>query len=126
MDHIVIAKRSEVIIVYPATANTIAKIAHGFSDDLLTATILASNSPIILAPAMDANMYDNSATQENINILKNRGVTIVGPDKGRLASGLIGLGRVTTSEKILGYLNLILGKSGDLRELLRSWSTYNH
>jgi len=114
MDHVVLAKRSEIIIVYPATANTIAKIAHGFSDDLLTATILASNSPIILAPAMDANMYDNSATQENINILKNRGLTIVGPDRGRLASGLVGLGRVTSSEKILGYLNLILGKNGDL------------
>ena len=114
MDHVVLAKRSEIIIVYPATANTIAKIAHGFSDDLLTATILASNSPIILAPAMDANMYDNTATQENINILKNRGVTIVGPDRGRLASGLVGLGRVTSSEKILGYLNFILGKNGDL------------
>ena len=114
MDHVVLAKRSEIIIVYPATANIIAKIAHGFSDDLLTATILATDVPIILAPAMDANMYENPATQDNINILKNRGIKIVGPDMGRLASGLVGLGRVTDSEKILGNLNLILGQKGDL------------
>ena len=114
MDHVVLAKRSEIIIVYPATANIIAKIAHGFSDDLLTATILATDVPIILAPAMDANMYENPATQDNITILKNRGIKIVGPEMGRLASGLVGLGRVTDSEKILGNLNLILGQKGDL------------
>ncbi len=115
MDHVVLAKRSEIIIVYPATANIIAKIAHGFSDDLLTATVLATEAPVVIAPAMDANMYENSATQENINILKNRGITIVGPETGRLASGLVGLGRVVDSEKILGNLNLILGQNGDLK-----------
>ena len=115
MDHVLLAKRSEAIIVYPATANIIAKIAHGFSDNILTATILATEAPIILAPAMDANMYDNPATQNNIEILKSRGVKIIGPDSGRLASGLIGLGRVTDSENVLGNLNLILGANGDLK-----------
>ena len=114
IDHVAIAERADAVIVAPATANTIAKIAHGFADDALTTTILATRAPLIIAPAMDAHMYDNAATQQNLSILRSRGAVIAGPASGRLASGLIGKGRLLETPDLLGCLRRTLGRSGDL------------
>ena len=79
VEHVSLAERADIIVVAPATANVIAKIALGLSDDHLTGTILASRAPVLVAPAMDAHMYANPATQDNLAILKERGVIILGP-----------------------------------------------
>lgn len=114
IDHVAIAERADAVIVAPATANTIAKIAHGFADDALTTTILATRAPLIIAPAMDAHMYDNAATQQNVSMLRERGVVIAGPASGRLASGLVGKGRLLETPDLLGCLRQTLGRDGDL------------
>ena len=114
IDHVAIAERADAVIVAPATANTISKIAHGFADDALTTTILATRAPLIIAPAMDAHMYDNAATQRNVAILRERGCVIAGPASGRLASGLIGKGRLLETQDLLGCLRQTLGRNGDL------------
>ncbi len=114
IDHVAIAERADAIIVAPATANTIAKITHGFADDALTTTILATQAPLIIAPAMDAHMYDNAATQRNISMLKDMGCVVAGPASGRLASGLIGKGRLLETPELLGCLRQTLGRNGDL------------
>ena len=85
INHVAIAERSDVLIVAPATANTIARIANGISDDPITTTILATKAPIIIAPAMDANMFENPATRQNVARLESWGYVIAGPAKGRLA-----------------------------------------
>ena len=114
IDHVAIAERADAVIVAPATANTIAKLAHGFADDALTTTILATQAPLIVAPAMDAHMYDNAATQRNIATLRERGCAIAGPASGRLASGLVGKGRLLETPELLGCLRQTLGRDGDL------------
>jgi phosphopantothenoylcysteine decarboxylase/phosphopantothenate--cysteine ligase len=114
INHVALAETADVIIVAPATANTIAKIANGISDDVLTTTILATKAPIIMAPAMDANMFDNPATQTNVTTLITRGIFVAGPADGRLASGLIGKGRMLEPSDIISSANMILGKDGDL------------
>ena len=113
INHVALAETADIIIVAPTTANTIAKIANGISDDVLTTTILATRAPIIIAPAMDANMFDNAATQANVTTLITRGVFIAGPANGRLASGLIGQGRMVEPSDIISSANMILGKDGD-------------
>ena len=113
INHVSLAETADIIIVAPTTANTIAKIANGISDDVLTTTILATRAPIIIAPAMDANMFDNAATQANVTTLITRGVFIAGPANGRLASGLIGQGRMVEPSNIISSANMILGKDGD-------------
>ena len=113
INHVALAETADIIIVAPTTANTIAKIANGISDDVLTTTILATRAPIIIAPAMDANMFDNAATQANVTKLVTRGVFIAGPANGRLASGLIGQGRMVEPSNIISSANMILGKDGD-------------
>lgn len=114
INHVALAEAADIIIVAPATANTIAKIANGISDDVLTTTILATTAPIIVAPAMDANMFDNPATQANVTTLITRGIFIAGPADGRLASGLIGKGRMVEPSDIISSANMVLGKDGDL------------
>ena len=113
INHVALAETADIIVVAPTTANTIAKIANGISDDVLTTTILATRAPIIIAPAMDANMFDNAATQANVTTLITRGVFIAGPANGRLASGLIGQGRMVEPSNIISSANMILGKDGD-------------
>ena len=113
INHVALAETADIIIIAPTTANTIAKIANGISDDVLTTTILATRAPIIIAPAMDANMFDNAATQANVTKLVTRGVFIAGPANGRLASGLIGQGRMVEPSNIISSANMILGKDGD-------------
>ena len=114
IDHVALAERSDLIIVAPATAHTIAKMALGLADDALTTMLLATQAPVIVAPAMDAHMFDNPATQANVRLLEERGVTIAGPASGRLASGLIGKGRLLETPELLGCITAVLGRDGDL------------
>ena len=114
INHVALAERASVVIVAPATANTIGKLAHGLADDPITTTILATRAPVIVAPAMDANMYENAATQANVATLQDRGFVIAGPAEGRLASGLEGLGRMLETSDLLGCIKLVLGRDGDL------------
>ena len=102
------------LVIAPATANTIAKLAHGLADNLLTSTVLATTAPLVIAPAMDADMWANPITQENARLLRERGATIVGPGYGRLASGRIGAGRLVSTEEILAAIRQTLGRSGPL------------
>lgn len=111
---VALAERADVVVIAPATANTIAKIAAGIADDLLSWVVLATKAPIILAPSMDAGMYENPVTQENIDKLRSRGFVIVGPAYGRLASGKMGLGRLAPVDEILGTVYKVLGRDGDL------------
>ena len=116
INHVTLAERADVVIVAPATASTIAKIAHGISDDALGTTLLATEAPVIVAPAMDGNMFENLATQKNIATLIERNFFIAGPESGRLASGLIGTGRLLDTSKLVGAICMILGRSGDLTD----------
>jgi len=117
MAHISLAKRADVVIVAPATANTIAKIARGLADNLLTATVLATTAPLVLAPAMDSDMWAHPATRENVALVVERGAAIVGPGRGRLASGRTGEGRLASTEEILAATRQVLGKHGRLEGL---------
>ncbi len=114
MEHVALAQRAELIVVAPATAHLIAKLAQGMADDALTATVLASEAPVLVAPAMDGNMWQNAATQENVQKLRARGVTIVGPGQGRLASGMVGAGRLVAPLELVGHVRAALGRKGDL------------
>ena len=113
-DHVALAVRADVMVVAPATANTIAKMSWGMADDALTTTVLATQAPVIVCPAMDGHMYENPATQQNIERLLSRGVVIAGPAEGHLASGLKGTGRLLETPEIIGHLRLVLGRDGDL------------
>ncbi len=112
--HIELAEAADIVAIVPATANIIAKLAAGISDDMLTCTVLATKAPVIVAPAMNVNMFENPVTQDNLAKLKARGFTIVDPAYGRLASGKIGLGRLAETETIIGTIKQVLGRSGDL------------
>ena len=114
VEHVALAQRADIVVVAPATAHTIARMAHGLVDDMLTATLLATAAPVVVAPAMDAHMYDHAATQENLATLRSRGVTIVGPGQGHLASGLWGTGRLVEPAEIMGHIAAVLGCKGDL------------
>ena len=116
LEHVALAERADIVVVAPATAHTIAKLALGLADDPLTTTVLATAAPVMVAPAMDAHMYDNPATQENVAKLKGRGVTVVGPERGHLASGLSGWGRMVEPAELLGHIAAVLGRSGDLAD----------
>ena len=112
--HIALAEEAELLVVVPATANTIAKLAYGVADNMLTAVALATKAPLLLAPAMHQNMYTHPATQANITLLRERGVFIVEPEVGRLASGEVGMGRLPDTSVLLGAINVVLGRNGDL------------
>ena len=112
--HIALAEDAELLVVVPATANTIAKLAHGVADNLLTTVALATKAPLLVAPAMHHNMYTHPATQANIALLQERGAFIVEPEVGRLASGEVGIGRLPDTSVVLGAINVVLGRNGDL------------
>ncbi len=114
IEHVALAEAADIVAIVPATANIIARLAAGISDDMLTVTVLATKAPIIVAPAMNVNMLENPVTQDNLAKLKARGFTIVDPVYGRLASGKIGLGRLAETETIIGTIKQVLGSSGDL------------
>jgi len=110
--HVSLGHDADLLMIAPCTANTLAKLAHGRSDNLLTVTSLAATCPLILAPAMDGGMFDHSATQENLDTLRNRGVHIIEPREGHLASGLTGKGRLPETQELLGHMRLVLGRRG--------------
>ena len=110
-EHIAYAD-ADAVVVAPATANIIAKMAHGLADDLLSSTLLATRSPVFVAPAMNDGMWDNPATQANIEILKSRGVRFVDPDSGELACGIEGKGRFADPESICEAVLSALGDGG--------------
>ncbi|MCL2149346.1 MAG: bifunctional phosphopantothenoylcysteine decarboxylase/phosphopantothenate--cysteine ligase CoaBC [Dehalococcoidia bacterium] len=114
IEHISLAEAAKVLLIAPATANTIAKLAGGLADDLLSTTALATKAPMVIAPAMNDDMYAHPATQQNIARLKERGVLFVEPSFGRLASGKIGQGRLAKLEEIIGTLSAVLGREGEL------------
>jgi phosphopantothenoylcysteine decarboxylase / phosphopantothenate---cysteine ligase len=115
INHIALSEIADVILVAPATANIIAKLASGIADDMLTTTILATRAPVVIVPAMHTGMWQNSITQENVKQLEKRGINIIEPAIGRLASGGYGSGRFPDTELIIGRLKKILGKNGDLQ-----------
>ena len=114
VEHVALAQLADVVVVAPATVHCIAKLALGLADDPLTTTIVAAKCPLVVAPAMDGNMYDHPATQANLTTLKERGVVIAGPGTGRLASGLSGVGRLLETPELLGHISYAMGKGGDL------------
>ncbi len=101
IEHISFAKWGELVAVCPATANFLAKMAHGLADDLASATVLASRAPVIACPAMNDGMWDNPATRANVELLKSRGVAMVGPVSGSLACDTEGIGRMADRETIV-------------------------
>ncbi len=114
LGHIALAKAADVVVIAPATANTMAKIAAGIADNMLTCVVLATRAPVILAPSMNDNMFQNSVTQDNLAKSKARGFTIVEPAYGRLASGKTGRGRLAEIEIIIGTIKQVLGRKEDL------------
>jgi phosphopantothenoylcysteine decarboxylase/phosphopantothenate--cysteine ligase len=114
VEHVALASQADLLVVAPATAQVIAKLALGLADDALTAIALATTAPLLLAPAMDAHMYEHPSVQENVKKLQDRGAHVVGPAAGRLASGLVGLGRMVEPESLVGHIRWALGRKGDL------------
>jgi len=112
--HVTLGRESNVIVIAPATAHCIAKLAHGLADDPVSVTALATRGPLIVAPAMDAGMFTHPATTANVELLRNRGVVIVEPEEGHLASGLVGVGRLAAPETIIDAMRAALGQHGDL------------
>jgi phosphopantothenoylcysteine decarboxylase/phosphopantothenate--cysteine ligase len=113
-EHIELARRADVVVVAPATATSIARLAQGLAEDMVSLTVLATRAPVLVCPAMDSQMFDHPATQANLETLRSRGVMIVGPEEGRLATGRLGLGRLSDIETILGAIRYVLGREGDL------------
>jgi len=112
--HVELARRAHALLVAPATATTIARIALGLAEDMLSLIALATRAPIVICPAMDPHMYEHEATQSHLETLLSRGVHVVGPDVGRLASGHTGPGRMSDVDTIIGGLRYVLGRYGDL------------
>ena len=112
--HVGLADQADLLVIAPCTAHTLAKLAHGLADSLLTITALAYRGPLVLAPAMDGGMYEAPATQANLETLRKRGAVVIGPAEGHLASGLVGKGRMVEPAEILGHLRLVLGRNGPL------------
>ena len=112
--HVTLGHDADVVLVAPATANTLAKLALGLADDMLTTTVLATTAPLVIAPAMDINMYDNPAVRDNVGRLRDRGAVVVEPEWGRMASGHVGRGRLAEPPVIVDTLRVVLGRGGDL------------
>ena len=112
--HISLAQEADVVLVAPATANIIAKMTHGIADDLLSTTLLATKAPVLIAPAMNSGMWSAAATQENIQVLKGRGVHFIQPDSGYLACGDVGSGRLASPEIIVDATLSLLQSTSDL------------
>jgi phosphopantothenoylcysteine decarboxylase/phosphopantothenate--cysteine ligase len=115
VEHIALAEAADAVIIAPATANTISKLAAGIADNLLGCIVLATRAPVIIAPAMNDVMYLNAVTQQNIGKLKARGFTIVEPEYGRLASGKMGKGRLPETSKLIDAIERALGRKKDLK-----------
>ena len=112
--HVGLAESADALVIAPATAHTIAKLAQGLADDLLSLTALAASCPLIIAPAMDGGMYESPAVQANLALLAARDAHVIEPESGRFASGLEGLGRLPETSTLIGRLRRILGAEGEL------------
>ncbi|MCD6569773.1 MAG: bifunctional phosphopantothenoylcysteine decarboxylase/phosphopantothenate--cysteine ligase CoaBC [Deltaproteobacteria bacterium] len=108
ISHISLADLADLMVIAPATANFIAKMAHGIADDLLSTTVLATQAPIVVCPSMNVNMFENKATQDNLSILRSRGIHILEPDSGELACGWEGKGRLPEPERVVAEVQKIL------------------
>lgn len=129
-EHVALAKEADTVLIAPATANVMAKLAHGIADDMLTTTVLACGCPKVIAPAMNTRMYENPATRENMDTLRRHGMTVVEPASGRLACGDVGAGKMPEPEELLQYVLMacacekdmvgkkVLVTAGPTRELL--------
>ncbi|RDY24884.1 bifunctional phosphopantothenoylcysteine decarboxylase/phosphopantothenate--cysteine ligase CoaBC [Romboutsia maritimum] len=115
VEHISLAKKADLFLVAPATANIIGKIANGIADDMLTTTIMATKAKVLIAPAMNTNMYENAIVQKNINTLKELDFNFVEPESGRLACGDMGKGKLASPEKIVDEVVDLLTKKQDLK-----------
>ena len=114
IEHIAVAQRTDLLLVAPATADVIAKFARGIADDFLTTLYLASTAPVVIAPAMNVNMWNHAATQENVEMLRARGVMVVEPGEGYLACGMTGAGRLAGQEEIVAAVRNALKTLRDL------------
>src|SRR3977135_2936456 len=114
IEHIAVAKAIDALLVAPATADVVARFAQGIANDFLTTLYLATTAPVVLAPAMNVNMWNHPATQANLEVLRKRGVRIVEPDSGYLACGMVGPGRLAENEAIVMAVLEVLGASQDL------------
>jgi phosphopantothenoylcysteine decarboxylase/phosphopantothenate--cysteine ligase len=112
--HIALGLQADLLVIAPATANTIARLAHGLADDMLTTVVLATTSPLLIVPAMEHHMYYHPATQANLRLLEQRGATILPPEQGHLASGAVGMGRFPETPTILAAIQRLLGQASDL------------
>ncbi len=112
--HVGLGEGADLLTVIPATANTLAKLAHGLADDLLSVTALAARCPLLIAPAMDGGMYSHPATQANLETLIQRGAILIPPEEGRFASGLVGLGRLPETPTLIGHIRRALAQNGSL------------
>jgi phosphopantothenoylcysteine decarboxylase/phosphopantothenate--cysteine ligase len=115
IEHIAVAQRTDLLLVAPATADILAKFARGIADDFLTTLYLASTAPVVVAPAMNVNMWNHAATQESVETLRARGVNVVNPDEGYLACGMTGAGRLAGQQEIIATVRKILHAHKDLQ-----------
>ena len=115
VEHIALAKRADLALVAPATANVMAKLAHGIADDMLTTTLLACSCPLLIAPAMNTRMYENKVTQDNIAFLEGYGAKIIEPAEGRLACGDVGKGKFPEPEDIVEHVLSLIACEKDLK-----------
>jgi phosphopantothenoylcysteine decarboxylase/phosphopantothenate--cysteine ligase len=114
IEHVAVAQRIDLFLVAPATADILGKFAHGIAEDFLTTLYLATKAPVVVAPAMNVNMWEHAATQENLTTLRARGVHVVDPDEGYLACGMVGAGRLAATETIAKKVCEVLGLRHDL------------
>ena len=112
--HIALAERADVIMIAPASANMIGKMAHGIADDMLSTTVLAAGCPVMVAPAMNVNMFNNPAVQDNLSVLERRGITVIPPETGVLACGDVGEGKLPSEQTLLDYILRATAREKDL------------
>jgi len=112
--HIALAERADVILIAPASANIIAKMAHGIADDMLSTTLLAARCPVLVSPAMNVNMFNHPSVQDNLKILEKRGVTVIPPDSGYLACGATGEGKLPPEQTLLDYILREIAREKDM------------
>ena len=106
--HVSLAQKMDLFLIAPATADIIAKVAHGFADDFVACTALTTKAPLVMAPAMNDDMFSNPVLQDNISTLKKRGVTFVAPRKGKLACGTVGVGALADVDQIVAFVTALL------------------
>lgn len=114
MEHVALAKRADIVLIAPASANVIGKIANGIADDMLTTTVMACRCPILISPAMNTNMFLNPIVQDNLAKLRRFGYTVIEPDSGYLACGDIGAGKMPSEKTLFDWIMQTIGAEKDL------------